>query len=294
MSHHTQCYDFDFTEISDPLPDLVTFVTAMRSLSKKWTFQLEKAPTTGKLHYQGRMSLFKKKRQPELVKLLQDTVLPNMYVSESSQNSRNTEAFYTLKLDTRVEGPWSDTTWKEPEYIPRQYRGLLDRVHPWQKDVLDSRHTFNDRIVHLVYDPLGNNGKSTVAALASLHYGGYDLPPVGDHKELTQMLCDMLMAKDDRTPSFVFIDLPRALTCDAKRFSPFMVAIEQIKKGHVADARYHYKDWWYDSPQVWVMCNHLPDVTMMSQDRWRFHTIEPYFKTLESLSQADILRLSQI
>ena len=65
-------------------------------------------------------------------------------------------------------------------------------------------------------------------------YGALDLPPVGDHKELMQVCCDILMAKQEREPKLVFVDLPRGLTIDPRKFAPFMVAIEQIKKGKVA------------------------------------------------------------
>lgn len=294
--HENQCWDYDFTlnRVGDlPLPDLSTFVSHIRPLFKKWTFQIEACPTTGRHHYQGRGSLFKKKRHPELVKLLKDTPIPTLTVSETTNNSRSQESFYTLKYDSKVDGPWSDTTWREPEYIPRQYRGLLDRLYPWQQTVLDSRHDFDCRAINLIYDPIGNNGKSTVASLGALHYGGYDLPPIGDHKELTQILCDQLMAKGDREPSFVFVDLPRALTMDARRFAPFMIAIEQIKKGHVDDPRHHYKHWWYDSPAVWVFCNHLPDVLHMSADRWKFHCIDRFFKNLVPKSRDEIIAMSQ-
>lgn len=87
------------------------------------------------------------------------------------------------------------------------------------------------------------------------------------------MCCDILMAKDCRTPGIVFVDLPRSM--DPKRLAPFMVAIEQIKKGHVCDVRHHYKDWWFDTPQVWCFANWLPDMQYLSSDRWRIWTISP-------------------
>ena len=73
-----------------------------------------------------------------------------MDVSEYSKNSRTNETFYSLKYDTRLAGPWTDHTYTKPEYIPRQFRGLMDRLYPWQQSVLDSRNVFNDRVVNLI------------------------------------------------------------------------------------------------------------------------------------------------
>ena len=217
-----------------------------------------------------------------------------MDVSKSSNNSKSNEIFYALKYDTRVDGPWMDTNWREPPYIPRQYRGLLESgLYTWQHKVLESRHEFDDRKVNMIIDPKGDNGKSTVAALGDLHYGGLDLPPVGVHKELMQVVCDILMAKEERQPGLVFVDLPRALTTESKKFAPFMVAIEQIKKGKVADIRFHYKEWWFDSPQVWVFCN-TPNINLdyMSADRWRFYTIDAW-KNLRQLTKDEVSQMSQ-
>ena len=290
VEHVAQVFIYDFTYFGPKggeLPPVADFVKLIQPLFKKWTFQLEACPTTGRLHYQGRGSLFKIKRQPELCKLINETPLRGMDVSESSNNSKSDEIFYTMKYDTREDGPWANTTWKEPAYIPRQYRGLLERVYPYQKHILESRNDFNDRVVNVLIDPKGNNGKSTVACLAELHYGGIDLPPIADHKELTQVVCNILMGKKERQPGIIFIDLPRTLTMDPKRMGPFMIAIEQIKKGHVCDVRNHYTDWWYDSPAVWACTNHYLDVRFMSEDRWRFWTIGQ-FKEMRPLSFEEV------
>lgn len=293
-THYTQVFNYDFTFFgrNGELPPVEDFVRLIQPLFKKWTFQLEACPTTGTRHYQGRGSLFKKKRQPELCSLLNTTDLRGMDVSESSNNSQQNDIFYSLKYDTRIEGPWLDIHWLPPQYVPRQYRGLIDRLHPYQSDIMDSRNDFNDRIINCVVDSAGNNGKSTCAALAELHYRAIDLPPIGDHKELTQVVCDILMAKEERTPGLVFIDLPRALTLDTKRLAPFMIAVEQIKKGHVCDVRNRYRDWWFDSPAMWVFCNHAFDPKFMSADRWRFWTISP-MKTLLPLSREKMSQMSQ-
>lgn len=76
------------------------------------------------------------------------------------------------------------------------------------QQVLESRTTFNDRVVNLIYDQGGCQGKSTIARLAQLHHNALRLPPVGDHKQLLEAACEI-------------------------------AAIEEIKAGAVCDMRNH-------------------------------------------------------
>jgi len=268
------------------------FVEKLQPLFKKWVFQTEEAPTTGRLHFQGRGSLIKKKRENELCCLINTTPLKGMEISISSCNSLKSDVFYALKYDSRIDGPWSDVTWTKPAYIPRQFRGLENRLYPWQKAILESRNTFDDRTINLLYNPEGCQGKSTIARLAELHHQSLRLPPVGDHKQLLEAACDILMCRQNRTPGLAFVDLPRSLTLDKRKFGPFMIAIEEIKGGVVCDMRNHYKQWWFDSPQMWVFCNHFPNVSYMSKDRWRFWKIDQ-FKCLVRMTESDLSQLSQ-
>lgn len=276
---HVQVYIWDFTFFGkgDFFPDEKDMVALLRPLFKKWAFQLEGCPTTGRKHYQGRGSLFKKKRLPELIALVNNTDLKGMAVSESSTNSTQEELFYMLKYDTRIDGPWTDQTWVVPPYIPRQWRGLEDRLYNWQQAILDTRHVFDPRTVDVLVDTKGNIGKSAVANVARLHQGAINLPPIGDHKELTQVILDRLVAKQNRDPGLVFIDCPRSM--DQQKMGAFYIAVEQIKNGFVCDCRYKYREWDFDSPRVWVFCNQAPDAAAVSRDRWRFWQID-FFNAL--------------
>ena len=270
------CATYDFTLSHEKMPDRQTLIGHLRQLAKKWVFQLEEADG-GYVHFQGRMSLFKKKRPGELKKLIMDKHddLESMHFSPSSNNSLATgECFYVVKSDTRLEGPWSDVTERVSAYIPRQYRGLLEKAWPWQKAVLESRHDFDTRTVNYLFDPAGNNGKSTTASLAELHYDALALPLTYDPKQLLESACDILMGKEQRVPGLCFIDLPRGI--DPRKVGAFLIACEEIKKGKVCDMRHRYKEWWFDSPQIWVFANWLPDLNALSVDRWKLWTITDY------------------
>lgn len=294
----SQVYEVDFTFWKPSTLPVPEFIKVLRTIFKKWVFQLEKAPNPAAgsdgLHYQGRGSLIKKKRIPELLALVSDTALAGgIYFTPSSNNSLVGDCFYTIKLDTRVDGPWDNRTWMEPEYIPRQYRGLMDRLWPCQEQILNSRHWFNDRTCNFLFDPDGCTGKSTIGRLAALHFRALRLPCVGDAKQLLEAACDILMAQQNRTPGLCFVDLPRTLTMDSRKFAPFMIAVEEIKAGVVSDMRNHYKEWWFDSPSVWITCNHLPKtLEYLSADRFVFWTLDSD-KNLVKRSRDEMIQMIQ-
>lgn len=265
-------WDFTIHAIDGVFPAVASVEYWMRRLAKKWCFQKEKASSTGTLHYQGRMSLYKKKRRDELVNLLQEKApeVAHMYICESSNNSCQGDCFYVLKLDTKVEGPWKDTD-PPPPYIPRQYMGMEGRIWPWQRTVWDSAEFFDARSINFIFDPRGNNGKTTIAALTALLRKGFRVPPINDAKELIQAVCDKLMATEERRPGPLFIDLPRSMPKSCLK--GIFQAIEEIKNGHVCDTRYKYREWWFDAPPVWVFANEMVDLSLLSQDRWKLWMI---------------------
>jgi len=231
---------------------------------KKYCFQLEKGSLTDKLHYQGRFSLKIKKRIVELKSPF------NWHLSPTSDGNRANN-FYVSKDDTRVMGPWTETNFLY-KYIPKQFRGKLDTLYPFQKKIIEVSKIFNDREINYIYCKDGNKGKSTIAHLCRLHLDGLVLPVVNDSEKLIQSCCNMLMGKNIRNSIPIFIDLPRALQ-DKKRLYGLYIAIEQIKGGYVYDMRNKWKEWDFDSPTIWVIANQLPMANNLSLDRWKIWEI---------------------
>lgn len=241
----------------------------MKQIAKKYCFQLEKGAETGYEHFQGRLSLIKKHRKSELLQMFKEMPVPNYLEPTVNATALTGDMFYVTKHETRIDGPWDERVVEQ--YIPRQYRNLLGKLYPYQQQIYDTASNFNTRTINMIYCTKGNQGKSTVAALCELFGKGVDLPPVNDAEKLIQSLCDICEAKNMRDPSPVFVDLPRAM--NKERLNGIYTAIEQIKKGKLYDTRYRYKDYWIDSPQIWVFSNIEPDLSMLSLDRWRIWTI---------------------
>lgn len=266
-------YVFDFTAKADT-NDKDSIISSLNTHCKHWVFQLEKGEKTGYLHFQGRCSFKIKQRNGNKLKLKDAHFSPT--------HCDNTSNFdYVMKEETRQEGPWKDGD--EADYIPIQYRNKLNNLFPWQNSVKDISKIFNDRIINLIYDPIGDNGKSTIAHLLRLFHNGIVLPPLNDSDKLVFSCCDILMAKNIRKSIPIFIDLPRAM--NKERLYGLYSAIEVIKSGYVYDTRNKYREWNFDSPSIWVFTNTEPELNMLSQDRWRTYTINTAkelveFKTL--------------
>ena len=70
---------------------------------KKYAFQIEKGPETGKLHFQGFISLNKKKRAKQIGQSLNSQAYGIQFFPAYDENAL---IKYSTKADTRVQGPW--------------------------------------------------------------------------------------------------------------------------------------------------------------------------------------------
>jgi hypothetical protein len=61
-------------------------------------------------------------------------------------------------------------------------------------------------------------------------------------------------------------------------------AIETIKDGYVYDERNHFKEWWFDSPNIWVFTNSVPETDYLSKDRWVYWEVNNLTKKLTKLN----------
>lgn len=245
-------------------------VKSLKELAKKWVFQLEKGEQSGYVHWQIRLSLFKKKRLSELLSLLKRSAEfwdpsvtgKSMHVSPTSAENRS-DFSYQNKLDTRLEGPWSSSD-PEPPYIPRQVRDLV--LRPWQDTVRRSFDEWNTRDINVIVCPHGNIGKSTFVTYCRAHQLARPLPPVNDHKDMMRMVCDMPTARA------YLIDVPRAFR--QEKMTAMWSAIETVKDGYAYDDRYSFKEKVFDCPTVWVFMNQMPDVSTLSKDRWNLYYVD--------------------
>lgn len=241
----------------------------LHKIGKKFTFQLEQGDSgTEYRHWQGRVSLWKAKRKPALMNMIKGMGEPVFnYLKPTSTKEHLKTAFYCMKEDSRIDGPWTDKD--EAAYIPKQYRNI--KLYDWQEQVINSGKEFNSRRIDCIVDVKGCNGKSTIASMGDLLYGFIDLPLSHDGEKLIYSACDILIAKQEREPKLMFFDMPRAFSKD--KMNGIYTALESIKKGKLWDMRHQYKEWWFDSPRIWIFSNEFPSEELLSRDRWKFWEI---------------------
>jgi len=236
-------------------------------VSKKWCFQRERGEDSdGKEHYQCRVSLKNKKRFFELKAVLGEEGERWGLFRTSNENKQ--VDFYACKEETRVAGPWKDND----VYIPRQWRLAEEKYWGFQNEIIESLQEFDQRYINVLYDPKGCGGKSTISHICRLKHGCYMLKKRAKGEEMLMDMQCMLRAKHDTQPNGVFVDLTRC--SDQVRLKNLYDALEDIKNGWVTDWRYNFKEWDFDSPVVWVMCNSMPNPKWLSNDRWKFWTID--------------------
>lgn len=237
-------------------------INKLRSIAKKWVFQLEKGEETGYLHYQCRVSLIKKMRKHQLLDIFDDNMKPQYCEPTTAKDD-----IYVMKEQTRVEGPYKDTDPVE-EPIPIQFQMGNKELYPYQKDIIEGKY-YDFRTVNVVIDPSGNRGKTFTSYHAVCQGKGLYIPPLNDAKAVLEYICSFTKGKP--FPKTIIFDLPRAMSKDC--LIGMYSAIEQVKNGFIYDTRYSGYSRWVDSPNIWVFTNTNPDLTKLSNDRWRLFNI---------------------
>ena len=255
-------YDFTYSKALclETYSDRDKFVEALKKIAKKWCFQEEKGDQTDYLHYQGRMTLISKKR-PKQAHVLVQKMFKGMHVSPTVKENR-TDLYYVMKEDTRVDGPWTEKD--AQRFVPEQFRITL---RPWQQTVLQMAQYKDTRSINVIIDEEGGKGKSTLAGYAVFQLGYYFVAVHDSVERMVASVCDMLMSDQARNPKCFFVDIPRSFR--KSRMKSLFLAIEQIKNGWVSDSRYHYRQWGFNTPCVWVFCNRPIRTKYLSKDRWR-------------------------
>lgn len=246
-------FDFRWNADEHTPEDIMHF---LKGIAKKWVFQKEKGDS-GYVHYQGRLSLIKRRRRIEALRLF--VTPPNYFQPTCNPEFIRGDAFYQIKKDTRIMGPWADTD--EIKTLTKQlilFKGMS--LRPYQQRIYDECQIFDMRKINLIWDTTGNCGKSILAEF--LEYEGLceELPAMRLMDDIFQWVCSRPIKK------CYLVDMPRGMKKD--RLGDFYSGIEVIKNGVAYDKRYNAKKVRFDRPRVFVFTNCLPNLELMSRDRW--------------------------
>lgn len=274
---------WDFT-LSYKEQDHEELINSLRASCKKWVFQLEKGES-GYEHYQGRLSLIKKKTQSSLINFFKSNYpcFQGIHFSASTRGVHVTNNFsYVMKDDTRIKGPWKDTD--EVKVLTTQMKlfnswGCL----PWQDTLKLEAQQFDLRTIDLIYDQDGNNGKSLFSEHMEYEGLAEEVPPFRLMDDIFQWVAGRPIK-----PCYIF-DMPRGMKKD--KLADFYAGIEVIKNGVAYDKRYNPTKKRFSRPRVFVFTNMLPQFSLMSKDRWKVWTI--FNNALKKYEVDDLLWLQE-
>lgn len=267
------CYVYEFTlGASDPDITVDDVRNSLTGYCKDFVFQLERGTLSteknndGYLHYQGRLTLIKKRRTKELAQLLREVVgWSKIDVRPTVEANTTKTAFYCLKNDTRVDGPWKmhdiPSTYKRYKVLTR------DQLYPWQAEFEDRLAVFDERTVNMIIDTQGCQGKTAMCRYLNEQKKVKVFKAMDSIKDIMQAVMSIGTPYD----GYVF-DIPRGLS--KKRMGSFFAGVEALKDGFAMDHRYKYRDMWFDPPQIWIFSNKEPNRKYLSMDRWRLWTIK--------------------
>lgn len=244
-------------------------------VAKHYVFQLEEGDS-GYRHYQGRISLIKKRRKNQVLKLF--VTPPNYCAPTTNPEYYRGDAFYQMKKDTRVEGPWTDKD--EVKTLTKQlkmFKGYA--LRPYQERILEECKTFDMRKINLIWDTTGNCGKSILSEYLEYEGLAEEVPPFRMMDDIFQWVCSRPIKKA------YIVDMPRGMKKD--RLGDFYSGIEVIKNGVAYDKRYNAKKKRFDRPRIFVFTNTLPSLKLMSKDRWVIWRINEDFE-VEEVQQEDM------
>lgn len=254
----------------------------LRNVAKKWVFQKEKGEETGFVHYQIRLSVKMKGGilPGKMLKLLNHEYKPGFgkmsVTSEDEAKMMLTMgvAFYCMKAETRIEGPWMDTD-ETQTYVQKRFRE--PKFNGWQlelKKKMDAQYRCNnDRNIILVVNKSGGVGKSWFRGCMKQKYGWLTVPPTCQNpQEMVQYLCSNPKIKDG-WKGYIMCDVPRAVS--PKHWYTLAQGLEVIKQGELYDGRYSMTEKIIEPPAMCVFVNSEPPEGVMSSDVFRMMTIEP-------------------
>jgi len=241
---------------------------------KKWfksgTWQLEKSPTSGLEHFQGRFNSYKRMRADSKERLeialdigatyCQPTANPNM------QNSN-----YQQKEYTKVAGPWSMSD--PPKVMTGDVQWVMDNLDKltWVRTLADELKSPDPRKILWIFDPAGNAGKSAAQAYFEYHGMMERLPFVTNGKDLLQFVYGF----PDKRAYGVNIARGSAPRSERQReeFTQFISGVESLKDGFVFECRNFPRKTTMERPHVVVFANCKPIFDTATRSRWQIFAI---------------------
>ena len=273
-----------------------------------YVFQLERGAESGRFHFQGMFTIKgkdDKKSKGQLLNYFEEHLFRKSSVLLKTEGltlypTRDGESLkkYVTKSDTYIS--------------PHRYTNVIlyreddislfnsdKNIYEWQSHVLDcidrtlSGHSVS-REINFIYDPKGNNGKSTFTKYLMVKKGAVMLPISANVDRLMAYACQ-------QGPRQVYIlDIPRALLSARRRdkqgnvIDPMLnlqielfSSLEMLKNGVSTTSLWggtKSETLIMDPPYIVVFSNTMINPKLLSMDRWSCYQINSETKCMSDMS----------
>jgi hypothetical protein len=275
------CMHYDFTAYASFVgDDPRKFYERIGKHFKSLVFSLERGNKCGKLHFQGRGTLYERIR-PESARRIELAQEMGLWFMQPTCKANIGNTNYQQKEYTHVDGPWSHKT---PPALKTSDIEYIDSIRadglPYLEELVEYlKAPPGAREILWIYDSIGNLKKSAVQSWLQYNQLAEWVPFVDNHKDLLQF-CHGFVGK----PAYT-INIPRGIgTKDEKSrkdFMSFMSAIESLRDGKVYDLRNFPKKAEMNRPHVVIFSNMRPILDSASRDRWKIVSIDKDFKFVD-------------
>jgi hypothetical protein len=270
MNKLLKIWDFTFNFPKDQKAEDINpnhMADILKEIATDWCFQLEKGEKCKRLHYQGRFRLKVKKRIGTLINCFDEYT--GIHFSPTSNENRKNN-FYVCKEETRVDGPWSSADRWIPDNLLTK-----DMLYKWQQQVIsicsEQLQKGDDRSVNVITNPGGNLGKSGLMKYLIFNYNAHRLYLLEKAEDMLQQTFGKLTAKGQRDNIVFIVDIPKATS--RHEMKKLLYVLEILKDGQAFDKRYSWKEYWFNSPVIWVFTNQELPMHLLSEDRWKLFKV---------------------
>lgn len=251
----------------------------------QYAFQLELCPSTGRVHWQGWAYNYGAKEWRRW-----KAMLSGAHIEEQLARFDTKAAGYCLKEDTRhpvtAEYPADEIGPHFKGFTPPAAKEkVIDplegkQLRPFQKSLLEM-YTLpgDDRKITVVVDDEGNSGKTALAK--SLALRGEAMIVSGNSKDLLSAVAFWVNGDKDTKTEGKPLKLVIWNVARARQDKLAWGAVEELKDGAFFSGKYKGTQVLMNPPHVWVFMNLMPDMKMLSKDRWNIFKVDKDFQLVK-------------
>lgn len=250
-----------FTWFYDKLDDIDPIIARAKTLCIKGTYQTEICPKTKNPHIHMMLWGKGKWRDTEL-KIPRQKDGKLAYWAEPLKDEKNKSDYANKNdesYDGKVRGSWG---------FPKPLK-LISELKDWQLSIEQMcLEDPDDRIINILVDPVTKQGKTQFCKYMMAKHNAIGFTG-GECKDIAcQLAQEVENGRDLNEKTIMIFNYGEGKKPNKK-------PLENVKDGLISSPKYKSSTMLFNSPHIWVFCNHIGDDILKStrKDVWRIWNI---------------------